>query len=320
MRVGIVGAGIAGLACAQGLAGGPNGAGHEVVLFDKGRGPGGRMSTRMLATPAGEAAFDHGAQYFTVRDPRFAAQVDTWVTGGVVARWPAAGEDAYVGAPAMNAPIRALAAGRDVRWATRVTDLSRCGEGWRLTDQDGRTEDVDVVVVAIPAEQAAELLRAPAPDLGSRSAASISEPCWTVMAAFGEPVAAATDCVRGEDLRGEDVLGWAARNSAKPGRTGPESWVVQATPAWSRAHLEDDPDRVSEALSAALSDALGVPLPAPAATAAHRWRYARCAPGGPGPIVDADRRIGMCGDWLVGPRVESAWLSGAALADLLDSA
>lgn len=67
MRIGIVGAGMAGLACAEGLAG----LGHEVVLFDKGRGPGGRMSTRRLPTSAGEAHFDYGAQYFTVRDKNF---------------------------------------------------------------------------------------------------------------------------------------------------------------------------------------------------------------------------------------------------------
>jgi predicted NAD/FAD-dependent oxidoreductase len=45
MRIGIVGAGMAGLSCAEGLAN----HGHDVVLLDKGRGPGGRMSTRRTA-------------------------------------------------------------------------------------------------------------------------------------------------------------------------------------------------------------------------------------------------------------------------------
>ena len=58
MRVAIVGAGIAGLSCALRLQGGD----HHVTLFDKGRGAGGRMSTRRVETPAGTAAFDHGAQ------------------------------------------------------------------------------------------------------------------------------------------------------------------------------------------------------------------------------------------------------------------
>jgi predicted NAD/FAD-dependent oxidoreductase len=61
MDFAIIGAGMAGLACADAL----KEAGHNVALFDKGRGPGGRMSTRRMETPLGEVAFDHGAQYFT---------------------------------------------------------------------------------------------------------------------------------------------------------------------------------------------------------------------------------------------------------------
>jgi len=84
MRIGIVGAGMAGLACAEELTR----HGHAVLLFDKGRGPGGRMSTRRIQTSAGEAYFDHGAQYFTVRDDAFRRQVAGWASEGVAAAWP----------------------------------------------------------------------------------------------------------------------------------------------------------------------------------------------------------------------------------------
>lgn len=100
MRTAIVGVGMAGLACAERLAG----RGHVLTLLDKGRGPGGRMSTRRVATEAGEANFDHGAQYFTVRDPGFRTRVDAWVATGCVAPWVAAGAEAFVGVPGMNAP------------------------------------------------------------------------------------------------------------------------------------------------------------------------------------------------------------------------
>ena len=73
-RVGIIGAGIAGLTLGIRL----NRAGHSVALFDKGRGVGGRTSTRR----GNGIAFDHGAQYFTVRDPRFRAFLDEHVPGG----------------------------------------------------------------------------------------------------------------------------------------------------------------------------------------------------------------------------------------------
>ena len=95
MRIGIVGAGVAGLACAERLAG----QGHDVVLFDKGRGPGGRMSTRRMPTSAGEAYFDYAAQYFTVRDESFRRRVDAWIFDSVAAAWPSAGSEVYLAFP-----------------------------------------------------------------------------------------------------------------------------------------------------------------------------------------------------------------------------
>ena len=310
MIVGIVGAGIAGLSCADGLVR----RGHDVVLFDKGRGPGGRMSTRRIQTPGGLASFDHGAQYFTLRDNTFRAQVDTWIDRGLVAAWPAAGSDAYVGVPGMNAPIRDLAAGHRVHWATRVTSVEPCADGWRINLDGPAGHDVDLLVVAIPAEQAAELLTDAAGDLASRAAGAVSAPCWSVMLAFDQPVDVGPDCW---PFQGDTVVGWAARNSSKPGRTGPESWVVQGTPEWSRRHIDDDPDEVAAELLRALAADVQVGLPDRVGLAAHLWRFARSAPDGPGPIVDRGRRLGLCGDWLIGPRVESAWLSGAALARLV---
>ncbi len=314
MRVGIIGAGIAGLACAAGLAR----RGHDVVLFDKGRGPGGRMSTRRFQTSQGEASFDHGAQYFTARDEHFRSQVSDWVAAGVAAPWPAAGAGAYVGVPAMNSPIREMSGQHVVHWSTLVTRMDRREDGWRLSLVGGEVSDVDMTVVAVPAEQAAALLADSAPDLAATAGAAISEPCWTVMVAFRQTVPVALDCWRGDDSAAgpaEEMVGWAARNSSKPGRTGPESWVVQSAPGWSRRHIDAEPDVVTADLLAGLSRVLDVGLPQSIGTSAHRWRFARCADDGPGVVLDTDRRLGLCGDWLIGPRVESAWISGARLAD-----
>jgi len=301
----MVGAGMAGLACAEGLAN----LGHDVVLFDKGRGPGGRMSTRRIITAVGEAYFDHGAQYFTVRDSAFRQRVGTWMAEGAVAPWPSAGSDAYVGVPAMNAPVRLASNSQRVLWTTRVVRIERSGRGWRLDLDRGEAVDVDIVIVATPAEQAADLLASAAPDLSARARAVTSEPCWTLMLAFSKTLPVAENC-----WRGKDIVGWAARNSSKPGRTGPESWVVQAGPTWSRAHVEADPEWITRKLKDALATLLGIALPPAAGECSHRWRFARSGAEGSGALYDRDRGLGLCGDWLIGPRVEAAWLSGTALA------
>lgn len=320
MRIAIVGAGMAGLACAEKLAS----AGCEVSLFDKGRRAGGRMSTRRSATSHGPAAFDHGAQYMTARDPAFRARVARWREAGLVAPWPAAGEDAWVGVPAMDAPLAAMSASLAVRWDTRVERIARevVGEGaetraevpatWRLQGERIDEGAFDTVVVAVPAEQAAALLAPCDAAMADRAAATPSQPCWTVMAAFAEPLPIAADIVRQAG-----AVGWAARDTAKPGRSGPESWVVQAAPDWSREHLELPAEEVADALMAAFYAAAGLDGRPALAVAAHRWRYARSGAAGDGPLWDAAARLGVCGDWLLGPRVECAWLSGDRLADLM---
>jgi predicted NAD/FAD-dependent oxidoreductase len=306
MRIGIVGAGMAGLACAERLIG----RGHDVLLFDKGRGPGGRMSTRRIPTSAGEACFDHGAQYFTVRDDAFRRQVDAWISEGSAAQWPSAGSEAYVGVPGMNAPVRRMSDGQSVRWSTKVTRIESFGRGWQLVLDRGDAACVDIAVVATPAEQAASLLASVSPDLAARARTTPSDPCWTLMLAFAETVKVAQNC-----WRGDEIIGWAARNSSKPGRVGPESWVVQASPVWSRVHVEADPEWVAATLKGALSGMLGVPLPPVAGQSCHRWRFARSGAEGSGAVFDPNRQLGVCGDWLIGPRVEAAWLSGNKLAE-----
>lgn len=134
------------------------------------------------------------------------------------------------------------------------------------------------------------------------------------MAAFDGPVPIQRD--RLTDL---GIIESAVRNSAKPARTGPEAWVFQASPEWSRAHLEDDPDTVQRALLAAFADHIGVGSPAAIATSVHRWRYAKVGALNHGAIWNADIRLGACGDWLLGPRIEAAWLSGQQLAAILGS-
>lgn len=292
-----------GLSCAQAL----NRQSHDIILFDKGRGPGGRMSTRRFDTPLREAGFDHGAQYLTARDPAFVAQVDRWAQAGHVAGWAPAGADAWVGTPAMNAPIRAMANDCDVRWSTAIDILTHDGD-WSIGD-----ERFDVAIIAVPAEQVAPLAVAHDAALADVARSAVSDPCWTAMAAFDGLVPIDTD-----RLGDVGIIGSAVRNSAKPGRTGPDAWVLQGNADWSRAHLEDEPEMVGRILVEAFADRMGVGMPAIIATRVHRWRYAKAGALERGAFWNADIGLGACGDWLLGPRIEAAWLSGQRLAQRVD--
>lgn len=306
MNFAIIGAGMAGLACAGAL----QAAGHSVVLFDKGRGPGGRMSTRRLKTPLGEAAFDHGAQYFTTQDPSFRHLVDRWNRLGLAAPWPQAGEDAWVGVPGMDAIVGQMAAAHAVQWGQLVTGMVRKHGAWWLMGKAGDSGPFDAVILAIPAEQAAAILSLHDFPMARIALMARSQPCWTSMFVFDHPLDGLPSV-----MRDRDDIAWAARNSAKPGRSGPEAWVVQAGAAWSAARLEASQEQISALLGSALADATGKTIPEPIAAVSHRWRYALSAGTGDGALWNSEIRLGVCGDWLLGPRVECAWLSGRMLAD-----
>jgi hypothetical protein len=270
------------------------------------------MSTRRIATPLGEASFDHGAQYFTVRDPGFRQLVADWSLRGLARRWPLAGHDAWIGVPGMSAVIGDMARGHDTYYGRTVLGAARTDRGWRLVTDHPDAEQYNAVLLALPAEQAAALLGPIDLDMARHAVLARSQPCWTGMFAFHAPLP--TDSLV---LRNRGLIGWAARNSAKPGRHGPEAWVVQATGSWSAEHIEDPAAQVEERLLAAMGAALDLDLGRPLASAAHRWRYAMSGGSGEGALWNPRTAVGACGDWLLGPRVESAWLSGKALADRL---
>lgn len=308
----IIGGGMAGLSAGTALSA----TGQSIIVLDKGRGPGGRMAARRAEIAGEQVGFDHGAQYFTARDPAFRKTVAAWEAAGVAARWPAAGDDAWVGTPGMNACVKAMAAPLDVRWGLRAERLSHDSGIWTVeAGQESFT--AATVLVTVPAEQAAVLLANAAPDLAMLAATVQSAPCWAVMAGFAAPVAYTPDTFRSDT----GPISWAARNSSKPGRTGAETWVIHASPARSRELIDLPKEEVAQALLADFLAATGTAPAVPQHLDAHRWLYAQpLSLEGEGARFDPMLSLGIAGDWLHSPRVEGAWLSGRALAGAIAQA
>lgn len=325
--VAVIGAGVAGLACARRLA--PT---CDVRLFDKGRSAGGRLSTRRVQTLQGEASFDHGAQYIVAREPDFCRLMETFGSIGAAAEWnpdttasprglsTVSDGKRWVGVPGMSALAREMAQGLLVETSSRVARVSRGRKGWRLDlERDGQPEPVcagpfDAVVCAVPAEQAAPILAPIDPDFAAEAAAANTAPCWAGLMVFDRRLSAPFSAIR---LRDGEALSWIARETSKPGRSGPEAWVVHASQEWSRLHLELSPEEVIERVWRSFRDAVD-DAPAPLWMKAHRWRYAMVEKPAATPFAwNATTRLGVCGDWRIGARVEAAWVSGTGLAEAM---
>ena len=303
MPVIIIGAGMAGLACARRLAD----AGMAPVVLDKGRGIGGRVASRRV----GDLQFDHGAQYVNAHGAGFAAVLTALETAGTLAGWPdGTGRTHGVGVPGMSALPKALGAGLDIRQNAQVTRLVAGAEGWVVHLAD-RTLRAAKVVVTVPAPQVAALLGADHPLVTALRGVRLA-PCLALMAAVGGPAPFITR----KDA--DDPLSWIAQDSAKPGRPQAHGalWVAQAGAAFSAAHLEGDPATLTARMLPLLCDRIGADPASVTHAAAHRWRYARVTqPLGQPFLRSDDGTLHLGGDWCLGARVEAAWDSGTAIAD-----
>lgn len=282
---------MAGMACARRLVT----AGRRVVLFDKGRAPGGRVCTRRH----GEHRWDHGAPYFD-RDA---------VTAPHSSSAPWAGR--HTGIPTMSALAAALRRGLDVRCGRRVAPLRRREiRGWVLEDEGGQSlGSYPEIVLAIPPAQAAAMVD------GIESAALQSvltrtqmAPILTLMVAFARPVDGPA-LARPSD----GPLQLIVNDGQKPGRGG-LGWVAHSTTDFAREHLEDPPMHHRPVLMEAMERWLG-PLPEVRFATVHRWRHGRVTrPVGLAAWFEPTRHLGACGDWCLGPNIEHAISSGTELA------
>lgn len=315
MNFAIIGAGLAGLELARRLS-----ACHSVTVFEKARGPGGRMSTRR-ATPY---AFDHGAQYFTAETEAFKAFLKPFVTAGSVDGWPdtiqlegdakVSDKAKFAAAPGMNSVCKSLASGLDVRAGCKIDAMERSQEGWRLQEASGDIHGpFDWVTSTAPAPQTEILF--PKSFSGMESLSQVEMlGCFALMLGFD----AALDLPWSALKSGVPPVGWMAINSAKPGREDAFSLLVQSNNAWAEQHLEDDPEAVKSALLLTASDFAGIDLSIATHQVLHRWRYAATAtPVGEPYLIDRDLQIAACGDWCLGSKVEAAFLSANALANAL---
>ena len=320
MTIAIIGAGIAGAACAAALAE----QGEQVVVFEKGRRAGGRMSSKRTE----HGYLDLGAQYFTARDPAFQAQCQQWLSSGIVTHWYGRLAQAtadglqvspdetlrYIGMPSMQAPVTRLLGNVDVSLGCQIDDIQFDGQHWQLHSNGAVIGRFNKLILAIPQQQAAALLNTALPS--NQALSKVFElpallPCWAVNIQVDQPLWP----FDGIFFKQDSQLSWAARQGSKPGRCNAGHWLLHFTAAFSQQHLEADGDTIAQHAMQALQRLTDKTV-AGQVSHYHRWRFAQQNPDYPvqGAVHLPELALGLAGDWLNGGRVENAWLSGRQLA------
>ena len=298
----IIGSGIAGLAAARAATE----QGLSVKIFDKGQRIGGRAGTRR----ADGFTFTHGAQFLTARSAKFRNICELAISEDALAKWRIDDKSVLVGSPTMRDFSLFLGRNLDISQSVEITDIKEIDNHLLFLEATGPVASGKCTIVTPPAPQTAVLLRQIAPALAQTADKAAYAPCWTAMFGFKEAPPLLTTA---EPLQFDNgPIALANFEANRPGSHNKNfALTIQASAEWSTLHLEDSSKQTGRTLFSELTNLLGDQMPPPVYEGCHRWRYAKVTKSAATDRLTSDcGRIAIAGDWIIGPRIEAAYLSG----------
>jgi renalase len=299
----IIGAGMAGLSAARILST----KGHEVVVLDKGRGVGGRMSTRTI----NDAKADHGAQYFSVKSPEFQALISELQAEQIVGEWtiPQRANVRYIGGKGMNTIPKRLAQNLNVLVNEKVVLISEN----EVKTESGNTYSFDNLIVTIPIPQLIDLLNQSQIKISNQDQSVFEsihyEPCIAVMAVLNQP----TDILGGGIILENQPVAWVADNFQK-GITQNPTATIHASAEYSTKHFDNDLQLVAKEMLASVNQYI---KPDDIQSfQVHRWKFSNATKRYDKPFYQVENQnIYLGGDGFGIGNVEGTFLSGYFLGN-----
>ncbi|MCY7321353.1 MAG: FAD-dependent oxidoreductase [Phormidesmis sp. CAN_BIN36] len=333
--IAVIGAGVAGLTCAQQL----QQAGYKVVVVEKSRGLGGRLATRRLQ---GTHA-DHGVCYLKPKDDRFKALVEKLVERSILQIWtdtiheldakgqliaPPDRAPRYASPTGISTIAKFLATRLPIWLNQRVEAIHPIEQGWELQFEPSEMANqvsltASAIVIAIPAPQALTLLE-PVADMETLLTLRSLQfsACISAIAVYSPQENELASPWKGVTCTHDSTIGWVGLDSSKQNSPSQRTVVVQSTAAFASRHLEaSDLQPIGQTLLGRAADLLASWLRSPETLQVHRWRYAFPTNPLAEKFLTTNTRspLLLTGDWCGGNRVESAFLAGLATSAQMNS-
>lgn len=337
--VAVIGAGLAGLICAQRL----QQAGYDVTVIEKSRGLGGRLATRRLNhADANPACADHGVRYLQAQGLLTQHLIQTLLQQDILQPWAETSyrvqsgnvypdpqsRPCYAAASGITAVAKFLAAELEIIRGQRVQALTPTAQQWQLTLEATGTEphpplNARSVVVAIPAPQALLLLEPllcqNLPDSLVQAIRSVEfDPCFSAIATYAPERQKELEALPWQAVSFVDSpeLAWLSIESTKRAGAQLPILVAQSTATFARQHLEVES---LQPVGIRLLEAAQTLLPwlnNPNDLQVHRWRYALVHQPLPELYLSTNQPLPLVcsGDWCGGKQIENALESGLAAA------
>jgi predicted NAD/FAD-dependent oxidoreductase len=328
----VIGAGMAGLTCAQQL----KQAGLDVTIVEKSAGVGGRMATRRLQG----TWVDHGAQLLSAKSDGFISFVRKLQEKGIVKEWTrdvyqlsAAGlfpPDAdkrhtrYCCPLGMTAIAKYLANEIPIINNTRIVSVSHNEHRWQLMTDRQEILETKAIVSTMPAPQFLPIFEevlAPAPSFLQAVQSVKFAPSVTIMAGYNANNSVpeewqAIRCVN------DPILSWISYNSSKHSDRDIQPiqpvFVLQSSADFAKQSMEEpDLEIAGKPLLNQAGRLLAKWLANPEWWQVHRWRYALAEESLGVSCLSTSIPLALvcAGDWCAGKNIEAAYHSGLAAAE-----
>lgn len=281
--------------------------GHEITVLDKGRGVGGRMSTRTIEN----AKADHGAQYFSVKTIEFQTLISELQTENITSEWHLAQREniRYIGAKGMNTIPKKMASSLNVLVNEKVILI----ENNRVKTESGNVYDFDNLIITIPIPQVIDLFNNSKIDFSQQDNSVLEkieyEPCIAIMAVLKQP----TEIISGGIILENQPVAWIADNFQK-GITEIPTVTLHASSTYSTERFDDDLQEVAKELLSSVNQYVNPENVVSFQT--HRWRFSNATKRYDKPFYQIENQpIYLAGDGFGMGNVEGAFLSGYNLAN-----
>jgi len=293
---------------------------HELSIFDKGRGPGGRSSARRVD---GVGVFDHGLQYVHPKNSQFQLFLDQYLSDYIHNWLGSFYEDGnqvkqdkvrYVGNSGNNDFIKYLLA-KNTSYQKELASLKKNNSGWNLLFKDGSEISAQNVILTTPLEQCRVLLE---PLKLTLKLEGEMQPIFSVMLALNK-----SSGIQGSGyvISNNPIIGWCANESSKNrenNNSNLELWSIQSTVEYAKnnyKHYREKKEVMLQEMIKAFVNQFGLQQLDIHYQNIHGWLYAyNEQPKTEKYIWLPEIGLGICGDWMAGPKAENSWESASLLA------
>ena len=297
----------------------------NLSIFDKGRGPGGRSSTRKVESIG---FFDHGLQFISPQEKKFELFLEHH-SMSFAKEWRGEflifeknkriSKKKYIGNSGNNDFVKKLIS-VDVFYQKELIQIKKLGSKWFLEFKDGSNQDCEQLILTIPLEQCKKII---APLNLDFKIIGCMEPNLTAMIAFDKSLGIAANGYRFEK---NSILGWAANESSKMrSENNPdlELWTLQSSLLFARKKFQNYSNNKEEVINLMVSEffnLFNIKNVNIVHKDIHGWLYAFKNENFTQKFYwNKEINLGICGDWMCGSRAEDAWSSASALADHINN-